>query len=135
MGKMELKVSKYVGVNIEHGEDEIRVSMANHAKESNSVDEESGGSSEDEESGGSKCCKYGKTPKRIEIENAMVCFHLVQEGFARMHFTADRSQYANQIKNAEDNVKSAKKRIQNNYAGEEDSGAIAEEEKAVLHED
>ena len=51
----------------------------------------------------------------------MVRVHLVQEGFASMHFTADRSQYANQIKNAEDNAKNAKKRIWTNYAGEEDS--------------
>ena len=52
-----------------------------------------------------------------------------------MHFTADRGQYANQIKNTEDNVKSAEKKIRNYYAGEEDSGAIAEEKKAVLNDD
>ena len=107
MGKMEQ--------NIEHGEDGIRVSMSNNAKESESLDEESGGS---------KSFKYGKTPKRIEIENAMVCFHLVQEGFAKMYLTAERSQHANQIKNTEDNAKNAKKRIWTNYAGEEDSVRI-----------
>merc|ERR1711862_512416 len=41
----------------------------------------------------------------------------------------------NQIKNAEDNAKNAKKRIWTNYAGEEDSVAIEEEEKAALNED
>merc|ERR1711892_651357 len=69
------------------------------------------------------------------VDNTNLSLHLVQEGFASMHFTADRSPYANQIKNAEDNAKNAKKRIWTNYSGEEDPVAIEEEEKAALNED
>ena len=64
--------------------------------------------------------KAGNFIGYLFVENTNLSLHLVQEGFASMHFTADRSQYANQIKNAEDNAKNAKKRIWTNYAGEED---------------
>lgn len=65
--------------------------------------------------------KAGNFIGYLFVENTNLSLHLVQEGFASMHFTADRSPYANQIKNAEDNAKNAKKRIWTNYAGEEDS--------------
>ena len=56
----------------------------------------------------------------IFCEGTNLSIHLVMEGFASMHFTADRSNYSNQIKNAEDNAKAAKKRIWTNYSGEEE---------------
>eukprot|EP00088_Acartia_fossae_P009398 TRINITY_DN1454_c0_g2_i3.p1 TRINITY_DN1454_c0_g2~~TRINITY_DN1454_c0_g2_i3.p1 ORF type:complete len:902 (-),score=331.27 TRINITY_DN1454_c0_g2_i3:535-3240(-) len=61
--------------------------------------------------------------------------HLVQEGFASMHFTAEKSQWANMIKNAEDSAKSAKKRIWANYSGEEEKGVAEEEETKTLNEE
>merc|ERR1719230_874013 len=79
--------------------------------------------------------KAGNFIGYLFVENSNLSLHLVQEGFASMHFTADRSPYANQIKNAEDNAKNAKKRIWTNYSGEEDTVAIEEEEKAALNEE
>jgi len=62
--------------------------------------------------------------------------NLVQEGFATCHFTADRSAYGNQIKNAEDNAKQAKKKTWANYSGEEEGEAEKEEMEALtLNED
>merc|ERR1711972_569748 len=55
--------------------------------------------------------KAGNFIGYLFVDNTNLSLHLVQEGFASMHFTADRSAYANQIKNAEDNAKNAKKRI------------------------
>merc|ERR1712025_1138074 len=78
--------------------------------------------------------KAGNFIGYLFVENTNLSLHLVQEGFASMHFTADRSVYANQIKNAEDNAKAAKKRIWTNYAGEEDAAA-EEEEAKQLNED
>ena len=66
------------------------------------------------------------------MENTNLSIRLVQEGFANMHLTADNT---SQIKNAEDTAKNAKKRIWTNYAGEEDSVAIEEDEKAALNDD
>ena len=54
------------------------------------------------------------------VENTNLSLHMVQEGFASMHFTANRSVYANRIKNAEDSAKAAKIRIWSNYSGEEE---------------
>ena len=54
-------------------------------------------------------------------DNNNLSVNLVQEGFATMHFTADRSNYANQIKNAEDNAKKAKKKVWANYTGGEET--------------
>lgn len=68
-------------------------------------------------------------------EGTNISVHLVTEGYASMHFTADRSNYCNQIKNAEDNAKAAKKRIWTNYKGEEDPVAIEEEETRQQNED
>merc|ERR1739844_808332 len=79
--------------------------------------------------------KAGNFIGYLFVENSNLSLHLVQEGFASMHFTADRSPYANQIKNAEDNAKNAKKRIWTNYSGEEDTVAIEEEERAALNEE
>merc|ERR1719219_3178343 len=79
--------------------------------------------------------KAGNFIGYLFVENTNLSLHLVQEGFASMHFTADRSVYANQIKNAEDNAKAAKKRIWSNYSGEEESVKAEEEEKAALNED
>merc|ERR1712025_224135 len=78
--------------------------------------------------------KAGNFIGYLFVENTNLSLHLVQEGFASMHFTADRSPYANQIKNAEDNAKNAKKRIWTNYTEEEES-IEKEEEKAALNED
>jgi len=79
--------------------------------------------------------KAGNFIGYLFVDNTNLSLHLVQEGFASMHFTADRSAYANQIKNAEDNAKNAKKRIWTNYTGEEDQAAIEEEEKAAFNEE
>merc|ERR1711892_621556 len=88
--------------------------------------------------------KAGNFIGYLFVESTNMSLHLVQEGFASMHFTADRSSYANQIKNAEDNSKKAKKRIWTNYSGEEDpisiwtnpaQVAIEEGEKAALNEE
>jgi staphylococcal nuclease domain-containing protein 1 len=69
--------------------------------------------------------------------------NLVQEGFATCHFTAERSAYGNQIKNAEDNARQAKKKVWVNYTGEEEHEAEKEamealtlnEERKVNYED
>jgi len=80
--------------------------------------------------------KAGNFIGYLFCEGTNLSIHLVTEGFASMHFTADRSNYSNQIKNAEDNAKAAKKRIWTNYSGEEVSQAAAEEDEAKqLNED
>merc|ERR1719402_1763388 len=68
-------------------------------------------------------------------DNNNLSVNLVQEGFATMHFTADRSNYANQIKNAEDNAKKAKKKVWVNYTGEEEHEAEVQMEELNLNED
>merc|ERR1711915_266988 len=78
--------------------------------------------------------KAGNFIGYLFVDNTNLSLHLVQEAFASMHFTADRSPYANLIKNAEDNAKNAKKRIWTNYVPD-DSVAVEEEEKAALNED
>jgi len=78
--------------------------------------------------------KAGNFIGYLFVDNTNLSLHLVQEAFASMHFTADRSPYANQIKNAEDNAKNAKKRIWTNYVPD-DSVAVEEEEKDALNED
>jgi len=79
--------------------------------------------------------KAGNFIGYLFCEGTNLSVHLVSEGYASMHFTADRSNFANQIKNAEDNAKAAKKRIWTNYTGEEDSAAAEEEETKQLNED
>jgi len=68
-------------------------------------------------------------------DNTNLSVALVQEGFANMHFTADRSAYGNMIKNAEDNAKKEKKKIWANYSGEDESEAKEEIEAMTLNED
>jgi len=58
--------------------------------------------------------------------------HLVQEGYASMHFTADRSNYFNQISNAQDNAKAAKKKIWLNFVEEAETEATDEKEKKEM---
>jgi len=82
--------------------------------------------------------KAGNFIGYLFCEGTNLSVHLVTEGFASMHFTADRSNYSNQIKNAEDNAKAGKKRIWTNYTGEEEASAEAaaeEEEAKQLNED
>ena len=64
--------------------------------------------------------KAGNFIGYLFVDNTNLSLHLVQEGFASMHFTADRGNYANQIKNAEENAKNAKKRIWTNWTGDEE---------------
>merc|ERR1712098_62455 len=78
--------------------------------------------------------KAGNFIGYLFVDNTNLSVHLANEGFASMHFTAGRSPYANQIKNAEDNAKNAKRRIWTNYTEEEES-IEKEEEKAALNED
>jgi len=79
--------------------------------------------------------KAGNFIGYLWVEGTNLSVHLVQEGYASMHFTADKAQYGNMIKNAEDNAKSAKKRIWTNYSGEEETAAAEEEEAKVLNEE
>merc|ERR1719232_1106748 len=74
--------------------------------------------------------KAGNFIGYLFVDNTNLSIHLANEGFASMHFTAGRSPYANQIKNAEDNAKNAKRRIWTNYTGEEESNE--NEEKVAL---
>jgi len=68
------------------------------------------------------------------VDNTNLSVHLVQEGFASMHFTADKAAYGNMIKNAEDSAKGAKKRVWANYTPE-DNAPTEEEEAKVLNEE
>ena len=61
-------------------------------------------------------------------EGTNLSVHLVTEGFVSMHFTADRSNYCNQLQNGQDNAKAAKKKIWKNYV--EAEPVEAEEETA-----
>merc|ERR1711971_20713 len=79
--------------------------------------------------------KAGNFIGYLFVDNTNLSLHLVQEGFASMHFTADKSAYGNQIRNAEENAKNAKKRIWTNYTGEQEKAGNEEEEKAALNED
>jgi len=69
------------------------------------------------------------------VDGMNLSVHLVQEGFASMHFTAEKSQYGNMIQNALDISKAAKKRIWTNYTGEEEKEETVESEKEVLNEE
>lgn len=55
---------------------------------------------------------------------------LVKEGFASVHFTGEKSQYANSLKSAEESAKSQKLRIWKDYVQEETDDK-KEEEKIV----
>jgi len=69
------------------------------------------------------------------VDGTNLSVHLTQEGYASMHFTADRSPYGNMIKNAEDSAKGAKRRMWANYTGEEDQVSRDEEESKALNEE
>merc|ERR1712241_140966 len=79
--------------------------------------------------------KAGNFIGYLFVDNTNLSLHLVQEGFASMHFTAEKSAYGNQIRNAEENAKNAKKRIWTNYTGDQEKAGNEEEEKAALNED
>jgi len=79
--------------------------------------------------------KAGNFIGYLFVDNTNLSIHLVQEGYASMHFTADRSAYANQIKNAEDNAKKATKKMWTNWTGDEEKENVEEQEKAALNED
>lgn len=56
---------------------------------------------------------------------------LVKEGFASVHFTGEKSQYATTLKSAEESAKSQKLRIWKDYVKEEVEDH-KEEEKTVI---
>lgn len=68
------------------------------------------------------------------VDNSNMNVNLVQEGFATCHFTADRSAYGNQIKNAEDNAKKDKKKVWANYTEAEEVAQV-EMEALSMNED
>merc|ERR1712002_684077 len=76
--------------------------------------------------------KAGNFIGYLFCEGTNLSVHLVTEGYASMHFTADRSNYCNQIQNAQDNAKKAKKRIWLNYVEEADPVAYEEIEKKEM---
>ncbi|XP_037935636.1 staphylococcal nuclease domain-containing protein 1 [Teleopsis dalmanni] len=63
--------------------------------------------------------------------NVNLSVALVEEGLAEVHFSAEKSEYYRQLKNAEDRAKSAKKNIWANYVEQvvEEKPIVAEEEK------
>merc|ERR1711963_1284685 len=76
--------------------------------------------------------KAGNFIGYLFCENQNLSVHLVAEGYASMHFTADRSNYCNQIQNAQDNAKSSKKRIWKDYVEPEAVEAVEEQEKKEM---
>jgi len=78
--------------------------------------------------------KAGNFIGYLFVDNTNLSIHLVQEGFASMHFTAERGGYANQIRSAEENAKNNKKKIWASWSGEE-TAKNEEDEKAQLNED
>jgi len=79
--------------------------------------------------------KAGNFIGYLFVDNTNLSIHLVQEGFASMHFTAERGGYANQIRSAEEKAKNDKKKIWASWSGEEDKAKTEEDEKAQLNED
>merc|ERR1719412_2501168 len=76
--------------------------------------------------------KAGNFIGYLFCENQNLSVHLVAEGYATMHFTADRSNYCNQIQNAQDNAKSSKKRVWKDYVESEAVEAVEEQEKKEM---
>lgn len=76
--------------------------------------------------------KAGNFIGYLFCEGSNLSVHLVTEGYASMHFTADRSNYANQLQNAQDNAKAAQKRIWKDYVESADPVAIEENEKKEM---
>lgn len=60
------------------------------------------------------------------VNNMNLSVELVEQGFARVHETAERSQYARQLKQAEERAKGLKLRRWENYSEEEELKAAAE---------
>jgi len=79
--------------------------------------------------------KAGNFIGYLFVDNNNMNINLVQEGFATCHFTADRSAYGNQIKNAEDNAKKEKKRVWANYTEADEESAQVQMEELNLNED
>ncbi|XP_028130612.1 staphylococcal nuclease domain-containing protein 1 [Diabrotica virgifera virgifera] len=65
------------------------------------------------------------------VDNVNMSVALVKEGFASVHFTGEKSQYASLLKSAEDSAKSEKLRIWKNYV-EEEKEEKHEEEKVPV---
>lgn len=64
--------------------------------------------------------------------NVNLSVALVEEGLAEVHFSAEKSEYYRQLKNAEDRAKAAKKNIWSNYVEpsvEDKPAAVVDEEK------
>lgn len=55
----------------------------------------------------------------------------MEEGFASVHVSAEKSEYYKQLKTAEDNAKQRKLKIWENYEGEKTEDQIVEEEHVV----
>jgi len=81
--------------------------------------------------------KAGNFIGYLWIDGTNLSVHLVSEGYASMHFTADKAQYGNMIKNSEDSAKAAKRRIWTSYTGddvinkEDEEAKILEEDRSV----
>lgn len=102
--------------------------------------------------------KAGNFIGYLFCENQNLSVHLVAEGYASMHFTADRSNYCNQVRyntrktgsqvfklwshtklgfppqiqNAQDNAKSSKKRIWKDYVPEAAVEEVEEQQKKEM---
>lgn len=66
------------------------------------------------------------------VDNVNMSVALVKEGFASVHFTGEKSQYASTLKSAEEHAKSQKLRIWKDYV-QEDTEEQKEEEKVVTY--
>lgn len=64
------------------------------------------------------------------VDNVNMSVALVNEGFASVHFTGEKSQYANSLKSAEESAKSQRLRIWKDFVQEETDDK-KEEEKIV----
>lgn len=65
------------------------------------------------------------------INNTNLSVALVEEGYATVHPTAEKSEYYKQLKNAEDGAKQKKLRVWENYEEEKEEAQLIEEEKVV----
>lgn len=65
------------------------------------------------------------------VNNMNLSVELVEQGFARVHETAERSGYARQLKQAEERAKGLKLRRWENYSEEEEQKAAAEKAAAA----
>lgn len=65
------------------------------------------------------------------VDNLNLSVALVQEGFATMHPTADRSKYYRELKNGEDTAKQNKLRRWKDYVEEKEEEQKIEEDRTV----